>query len=57
MAGHDRDAAYLGPARLAEMGEIPGAAADDHQYVSAHWASIYDGIVVFRAERPPIRIE
>jgi erythromycin esterase-like protein len=57
MAGHSRDAAYLGPARLAAMGEIVGAAADDHQYVSARWAHIYDGVVVFRAERPPTRIE
>jgi len=57
MTGHDRDAVYVGQARLSEMGEIVGAAADDHQFVSARWASIYDGVVVFRAERPPTRIE
>jgi erythromycin esterase-like protein len=57
LAGHDRDAVYLGPAQLAAMGEIVGAAADDHQYVSARWASIYDGVLVFRAERPPTPVE
>ena len=57
LAGHDRDTAYLGPAQLARLGEVVGAAADDHRYVSARWANIYDGIVVFRAERPPTRHE
>jgi erythromycin esterase-like protein len=57
IAGTDRDAVYLGPARLAQLGPISGAAFDDHQQIPARWASVYDGIVVFRAERPPQRTD
>jgi erythromycin esterase-like protein len=57
LAGHDGEAAYVGPARLARMGRIRGATADDHQYVLAQWAHIYDGIIVLRTERPTTRRE
>jgi erythromycin esterase-like protein len=57
MAGQDGDAVYLGPARLAGMDQILGAAVDDHQYVLARWAHIYDGMIVLRTERPTTRSE
>jgi erythromycin esterase-like protein len=53
LGGHNADAVYLGPARLAGMGQIMGAAGDGHQFVLAPWSRIYDGIIVMRSERPP----
>lgn len=53
LAGHDADAVYLGPARLAALGQIMGSAGDDHQYLLAPWSLIYDGLIVMRSERPP----
>ncbi|MDB5469328.1 MAG: hypothetical protein JWR84_888 [Caulobacter sp.] len=50
-----RDVVYLGPSVLALEGISPGAVVDDHKQVSARWADFYDGVIVFRAERPPRR--
>lgn len=57
LAGGNRDAVYVGSARLAALGLVRGAAFDDHQHVPARWARVHDGIVVFPAERPPKRTD
>jgi erythromycin esterase-like protein len=56
IAGTDSEAVYLGPARLARLGPISAGAFGGHQQLRARWADIYDGMLVFRAERPPRRI-
>ncbi len=50
----DGEAVYLGPRRLSAYGLIPGGVFN-HRYVPARWAQVMDGVVVFRAERPPKR--
>lgn len=45
-------AIYLGPARLAQIGNAPGAAFG-HAYHIANWPRALDGLIVFRAEYPP----
>jgi erythromycin esterase-like protein len=47
------DSAYAGPGRLAKICSVPGAAFR-HEPVTANWAAVLDGLVVFRAERPPL---
>lgn len=54
MAGVSGDAAYRGPAWLARSGRGPGRPFHYH-YAPADWAHVFDGLVVFRAERPPVR--
>jgi erythromycin esterase-like protein len=43
---------YLGPASLAKLGTVVASAYDDHKPATARWSDVYDGLVVFRAERP-----
>jgi erythromycin esterase-like protein len=49
-------AGYLGPADLVRLGVVPGAPFD-HSYAPADWSKALDGLVVFRAERPPSRTD
>ena len=42
---------------LEAQGSVAGAAFNDHQYSMNRWGDYYDGIVVFRAERPPERLD
>jgi erythromycin esterase-like protein len=51
------EAAYAGPARLAALGTRPGAVFDFRKPSTARWAALFDGIVVFRAARPPVRTD
>ena len=51
------EAAYLTSAQLAKLPATKGSAFDDHQPVTANWGQVYDGIVVFKTERPPRRID
>lgn len=44
--------AYLDSAALRARGFAP-AALDFHSYRSAHWADIFDGVIVFATEHPP----
>jgi erythromycin esterase-like protein len=44
--------AYLGPARLAKVGTVPGAFFS-HSYHTNRWSDALDGAVVFDAEFPP----
>lgn len=55
LAGSTADSAYLGPARLAKLGTLTGAAFN-HQFEELNWGAALDGIVVFREERPPSRV-
>ena len=48
----DEATAYLGPAHLAALGRLPGAAFS-HDFRENDWASSLDGIVVFDREYPP----
>jgi erythromycin esterase-like protein len=52
LAGTGAASVYLGPTKLGKLGAVVGSAFDDHKPVSARWSEVYDGIVVFRAERP-----
>jgi erythromycin esterase-like protein len=52
LRGGDASASYLGPARLAAMGTLPGALFR-HSYQTLLWSAILDGVVVFQAEHPP----
>lgn len=48
----DGQTAYLDSATLQARGNAP-AAPDYHTYRSAHWADLYDGMIVFAEEHPP----
>ncbi|MFL6858413.1 MAG: erythromycin esterase family protein [Allosphingosinicella sp.] len=51
------EAVYAGPAALAALGVRPSTLFDHRATVTARWAGIYDGVVVFRTERPPVRTD
>lgn len=55
LRGNDSDAVYVGSARLAAMGSVPGAFFR-HSYQSLDWSTFLDGVVVFRKEHPPSRV-
>lgn len=51
-----KDAAiFVSAARLRKFGSVSGGAFDDHQQKVALWSAVYDGLIVFRDERPPFR--
>jgi erythromycin esterase-like protein len=50
--GNSSDAIYLGSARLAAMGTVPGAFFR-HSYQTLSWSHFLDGVVILRAEHPP----
>jgi erythromycin esterase-like protein len=54
MAGSAQDAVYRGSTWLARVGHVPGRPFFYH-YAPASWAQVFDGMVVFRAERAPVR--
>jgi erythromycin esterase-like protein len=49
--------AYAGPSALAALGARPGALFDHRNSPVARWADLFDGVVVFRSERPPVRMD
>ena len=51
------EAVYAGPERLAALGERPGSLFDHRRPAVARWAGLFDGIVSFRTERPPTRLD
>lgn len=51
------EAAYAGPARLRALGTRPGSLFNLQKPLSADWTQLFDGVVVFRAERPPVRTD
>jgi erythromycin esterase-like protein len=57
LADTDVDISYLSPQELAALPAMPGSAFDDHLPVIADWGQIYDGLVIFRTERPPRRLD
>jgi erythromycin esterase-like protein len=57
IAGRRGDAGYAGPAALAALGTRPASFFDHRGSASGRWADVFDGAVVFRAERPPVRID
>jgi erythromycin esterase-like protein len=52
LRGNRADAVYVGPARLAAMGTVPGAFFR-HSYQTLSWSTFLDGVIVFDEERPP----
>jgi len=48
----NRNFVYLNGTRLSALGDIP-AGLFNHDYLSANWSRIFDGIIVFRKEHPP----
>lgn len=57
LANVDTDAVYVTPGDLAVLPAIAGSAFGDHLPVTANWGRVYDGVVIFRAERPPRRLD
>jgi erythromycin esterase-like protein len=57
LVGVTGDAFYAGPSRLRSLGVRSGAAFDPQKPAPARWADIFDGLIVFRAERPPVRTD
>jgi erythromycin esterase-like protein len=55
LEGHDRDAIYVSDAQLKKFGMVAGSFSL-HQPHSAHWYEVFDGVVILRAERPPVTI-
>lgn len=51
------EAAYAGPARLQSLGDRSSVLFSFQKPVSARWSRMFDGLVVFRASRPPVRID
>jgi erythromycin esterase-like protein len=54
MAGVAGEAVYRGPAWLARTRRVPGRPFH-YNYAPADWARVFDGLIVFRAERAPRR--
>ncbi len=54
MAGGAEDSVYRDSAWLARIGRVPGRPFFYHE-APADWARVFDGMVVFRAERAPTR--
>ncbi len=52
MAGTARDIVYRDGAWLARIGRVPGRPFF-YRYAPADWARVFDGMIVFRAERAP----
>jgi len=51
------EAAYAGPARLRSLGARASVLFSFQKPVSADWSRMFDGLVVFRESRPPVRID
>lgn len=51
------EAGYAGRARLSRFGVATAALFDHRKPLRARWADAFDGVVVFRAERPPRRTD
>lgn len=51
------EAAYAGPAELAALGTRPASFFDHRGSLTGRWADMFDGAVVFRTERPPVRVD
>jgi erythromycin esterase-like protein len=51
------EAAYVGPAALAALGTRPASFFDHRGSLNGQWADIFDGAVLFRTERPPVRVD
>ena len=56
MAGGGAGTVYLSPRRLAALRAMPGSLFL-HRPVTTRWSSVVDGVVVFREERPPDRLD
>jgi erythromycin esterase-like protein len=54
MAGQAGAAAYVGRDWLVRTGPVPGRPFHYH-YAPADWERVFDGLIVFRAERAPVR--
>jgi erythromycin esterase-like protein len=57
LAGGTGEAFYAGTSRLRSLGTRSGALFNLQKPSAANWADLFDGIVVFRAERPPVRTD
>jgi erythromycin esterase-like protein len=57
MAGSRGEAAYAGPAAVAALGTRPSTLFNHEEGVSRRWRDVFDGVVVFRTERPPVRVD
>jgi erythromycin esterase-like protein len=55
LATHGGEAVYVPTAQLRKLGVAPGS-FDRHQPRRAHWDQVFDGAIILRIERPPVRI-
>ncbi|WP_282009140.1 erythromycin esterase family protein [Brevundimonas aveniformis] len=57
LASTQNEVVWLGSADIASLGTVVGSIFQYHQPVTATWSEVFDGVVVFRAERPPYRLD
>jgi erythromycin esterase-like protein len=48
---------WVGPEALSALPPTVGSAFDHNRPVTAEWGLVFDGLVVFRTERPPYRLD
>lgn len=57
LAGASADVVWLGSEALSALPPMAGSGFDHARPVTAEWGQVFDGLVVFRAERPPYRLD
>lgn len=57
LAGPSADVVWVGSEALSALPPTVGSAFDHNKPVVAEWGLVFDGLVVFRTERPPYRLD
>lgn len=57
LAGSSADVVWIGSEALSALPPTVGSAFDHNRPVVAEWGQVFDGLVVFRTERPPYRLD
>ncbi len=57
LAGSSAEVVWIGSEALSALPPMVGSAFDHARPVTAEWGRVFDGLVVFRTERPPYRLD
>lgn len=57
LAGSSAEVVWVGSEALSALPPTVGSAFDHNQAATAEWGLVFDGLVVFRTERPPHRLD
>ena len=57
LAGSSAEVVWIGSEALSALPPMMGSGFDHARPVTAEWGRVFDGLVVFRAERPPYRLD